>query len=290
MNYGLKTGLCDPNKWWYKRRMDIKNKIAVVTGGAGGIGAALCRALVSNGARVVVSDLNLNAAQTVADSLGAHAIQCDVSQEESIVSLIKQVESDLGQIDLFFSNAGFGVGEPGHAASASNEVWQKNWDLHVMAHVWASRALLPAMIARGDGYLVNTASAAGLLVQVGDAAYSATKHAAVSLAESLAISHGDQGIKVSVICPQYVNTNILAVPAEERQQPMDGVISPDECAATVIAGIESETFMILPHQEVADFYKQRALDPARWIKGMRRYRASLLDDEGKVDFRKIFKI
>lgn len=270
--------------------MDIKNKIAVVTGGAGGIGAALCRALASKGARVVVSDLDLNAAQAVAESISAMAIQCDVSQEESVVSLIKQVESDLGPIDLFFSNAGFGVGEPSHAASASNDVWQKNWDVHVMAHVWASRALLPTMIARGGGYLVNTASAAGLLVQVGDAAYSATKHAAVSLAESLAISHGDQGIKVSVICPQYVNTNILAVSDEERQKPMDGVITPDECAATVMAGVENEIFMILPHAEVAEFYKHRALDPGRWIKGMRRYRASLLGDDGKVDFRKIFKI
>lgn len=268
----------------------MKNKVAVVTGGAGGIGSALCRALASKGAKVVVSDLDLNAAQKNADEIGGMAIACDVSHESSIVEMISQVESKLGVIDLFCSNAGFGVGEPSHAASASNDVWQKSWDVHVMAHVWASRALLPSMIERGDGYLINTASAAGLLVQVDDAAYSATKHAAVSLAESLAISHGDQGIKVSVICPQYVNTNILGVSDEERKLAMEGVITPEECAATILAGIENETFMILPHQEVAEFYKHRAMDPARWVNGMQRYRASLLGEDGKVDFRKIFKL
>ena len=270
--------------------MELKNKIAVVTGGAGGIGAAVSQALASKGARVVVSDLDLSAAHSVANDIGGTAIQCDVSSESAIVALIKQVESEVGQIDLFFSNAGFGVGEPEHAASASNDVWQKSWDIHVMAHVWAARALLPSMIARGNGYLINTASAAGLLVQVGDAAYSATKHAAVSLAESLAISHGDQGVTVSVVCPQYVNTNILAVTDEQRQQAMEGVITPAECAATIVKGIENDTFMILPHQEVAEFYQHRALDPARWVNGMRRYRASLLDENGKIDFKKIFKI
>lgn len=270
--------------------MNIENKIAVVTGGAGGIGAALCHALASKGARVVVSDLDLTAAQAVAEQINGIAIQCDVSQEQPIVDMINKVEAELGPVDLFCSNAGFGLGEPDHAASASNEVWQKNWDVHVMAHVWASRALLPSMIARGDGYLVNTASAAGLLLQVADAAYSATKHAAVSFAESLAVAHGDDGIKVSVICPQYVNTNILGVSDEERKQAMEGVITPQECAATIVEGIENDTFMILPHQEVAEFYKHRALDPGRWVNGMRRYRASLLGDDGKVDFRKIFKI
>ncbi|MFT4636477.1 MAG: NAD(P)-dependent dehydrogenase (short-subunit alcohol dehydrogenase family), partial [Chitinophagales bacterium] len=167
--------------------MNLNNKIVVVTGGAGGIGAALCRALANKGAKVVVSDLNLEAAQLVATGISGLAIECDVSSESEIQNLISQTETQLGAIDLFVSNAGFGVGEPDHAASASNDVWQKNWQLHVMSHVWASRALLPKMIERGEGYLVNTASAAGLLVQIADAAYSATKHAAVSFAESLAI-------------------------------------------------------------------------------------------------------
>lgn len=269
-------------------RMNIENKVAVVTGGAGGIGSALCNALAAKGAKVVVSDLDLEAAQSVAKECGGMAVQCDVSSEQAIQNLINAAESQLGPIDLFCSNAGFGVGEPSHAASASNDVWQKNWELHVMAHVWAARALLPAMVERGDGYLLNVASAAGLLVQVGDAAYSATKHAAVSFAESLAITHGDDGIKVSVVCPQYVNTNILAVSEDERKQEMQGVITPQECADCIVLGIENETFIILPHEEVSEFYKHRATDPGRWISGMRRYRASLLDEKGRIDFRKIF--
>lgn len=270
--------------------MNLENKIAVVTGGAGGIGAAVCEQFAAKGAKVVVSDLNLEAAQTVADKIGGLAIQCDVSQEPAIQSLIKQTEQQLGDIDLFFSNAGFGCGEPDHAASANNDVWQKNWDIHVMAHVWASRALLPKMIERGDGYLMNTASAAGLLVQVADAAYSATKHAAVSFAESLAIGHGDDGVKVSVVCPQYVNTAILLVDDEDRAKPMEGVISAEECAQSIIKGVEEETFMILPHDVVAKYYLNRASDPGRWINGMRRYRAALLGDDGKFDFRKMFKV
>jgi len=270
--------------------MKLDNRIAVVTGGAGGIGAALCRALAEKGAKVVVSDVNLDAAQVVASEIGGMAIACDVSKESEIQRLVDETESQLGDIDLFVSNAGFGVGEPEHVASASDDVWQKNWELHVMAHVWASRALLPKMLKRGDGYLVNTASAAGLLVQIADAAYSATKHAAVSLAESLAIGHGDDGIKVSVICPQYVNTNILMVPDNERGKEMQGVITPEDCAATIIQGIENETFMILPHKEVADFYRNRANDPARWVNSMRRYRAAMLDENGKFDFRKVFNI
>ena len=270
--------------------MKLDNKIAVVTGGAGGIGAALCRALAEKGSKVVVSDLNLEAAQAIAAEIGGLAIACDVSKESDIQALIKQTESQLGDIDLFVSNAGFGVGEPDHVASASNDVWQKNWELHVMSHVWASRALLPKMLARGDGYLVNTASAAGLLVQIADAAYSATKHAAVSFAESLAIGHGDDGIKVSVICPQYVNTNILAVPDDQRGKELQGVITPENCAATVVKGIEDETFMILTHPEVAGFYRNRASDPSRWVNGMRRYRAAMLDENGKFDFRKVFNI
>lgn len=270
--------------------MNVKNKVAVVTGAAGGIGSALCRALSEQGARVVVSDLDLAAAQLVANEIGGLAVQCDVSQAQAIDALITEVESELGEIDLFFSNAGFGVGEPDTAASAPDAVWQKNWDIHVMAHVWASRNLLPKMIARGDGYLINTASAAGLLNQIGDAAYSATKHAAVSFAESLAIAHADQGVKVSVICPQYVNTNILAISDEERKKDIVGVITPEDCAASVLAGIEAEQFMILTHAEVAGFYQNRANDPQRWVNGMRRYRAAMVDDEGNVDFRKIFAV
>jgi len=268
--------------------MNLENKIAVVTGAGGGIGSALCQTLAAKGAKVMVSDIDIDAASSVADKVSGGTFKCDVSDENSIKQLILDVESQYGAIDLFCSNAGFGGGEPSHAASASNEIWQKNWELHVMAHVWASRALLPAMIERGDGYLLNVASAAGLLLQVGDAAYSATKHAAVSFAESLAVAHGHQGVKVSVVCPQYVNTNILGVSAQDRRQEMQGVITPQECADSIVLGIEQESFMILPHAEVADFYHNRATDPERWIASMQRFRGKVLGDDGKVDFRKIF--
>lgn len=269
--------------------MQVLNKNVVITGGAGGIGSALARLLASKGARVVVSDLNLDAAESVAQEIGGFAVQCDVSQEADIVRLIEQAEAKHGAVDLFVSNAGFGLGEGDHVASASDAVWQKNWDVHVMAHVWASRALLPKMMARGDGYLVNVASAAGLLSQIGDAAYTVTKHAAVAFAESLAIGHADDGIKVSVICPQYVNTDILMISKEDRQQPMDGVLSPEQCAEVILDGIEKEQFLITPHPEVRNFMVHRASDPDRWLAGMRRYRQGLLNDEGKLDLTRIFK-
>ena len=273
--------------------MELNNKVAVVTGAAGGIGSALCRALAANGAKVVVSDLNLEAAQVVATEIGGLAVACDVADEQSIIALIAEAENAYGTIDLFCSNAGFGVGDIDHAASASNETWQKNWDVHVMAHVYASRALLPKMIERGDGYLLNVASAAGLLSQISDAAYTATKHAAVAFAESLAISHADDGIKVSVVCPQYVATNILNGLAENAEQFVKdnasrGVLSPEECVAAIIEGIEKETFLILPHAEVADFEMRRAADRGRWIGGMRKLRASLIDEDGKVDLKRMF--
>jgi NAD(P)-dependent dehydrogenase (short-subunit alcohol dehydrogenase family) len=269
--------------------MKLENKNVVVTGGAGGIGAAMCRLFKQQGANVLVSDLDQDAGQAIADELACHAVQCDVSNEQAVINLVQQAEALMGQVDLFVSNAGFGVGEPDHAASASNDVWQKNWEVHVMAHVYASRALLPKMIERGDGYLVSTASAAGLLSQIGDAAYTATKHAAVAFAESLAITHGDDGIKVSVICPQYVNTNILNISDEQRAKPMPGVLSADECAQCVLDGIEKEEFLITPHPEVRQFMLHRASDPGRWAAGMRRLRKTLIDEDGKMSFAKIFE-
>ncbi len=268
--------------------MNVENKIAVITGGAGGIGSALCRALSARGSKVVVSDMNFEAAQALASEIDGLAVRCDVSKESEIQDLVKVTEQAFGQIDIFCSNAGFGRGEPSHAASASDKAWQLQWDVHVMAHVWAARALLPSMIERGDGYLLNVASAAGLLNQIGDAAYSATKHAAVSLAESLAINHNDDGVKVSVICPQYVNTDILMISKEQRKAELPGVISADQCARAIVDGIDRETFMILTHPEVAEYYKKRAAAPGAWIDGMKRYRKSLLDDNGKVDLTKIF--
>jgi NAD(P)-dependent dehydrogenase (short-subunit alcohol dehydrogenase family) len=157
--------------------MDLAGKVAVVTGGAGGIGKAVARRMVQAGARVALADLDADRARAAGAEVGGHGFGCDVSREDEVRRLIADVRGDLGEIDLFLSNAGLGFGDPSHAASAPNEAWQTSWDVHVMAHVWAARALLPGMIARGDGYLINTASAAGLLNQIGDAAYSVTKHA-----------------------------------------------------------------------------------------------------------------
>lgn len=269
--------------------MKIENKVIAITGAANGIGEAVAREFASRRAKLALSDINLEALKIVADELGAVAIECDATDETSIKSFINEAQS-LGPIDLYFSNAGFGVGEPSHAASAENIIWEKNWQLHVMSHVYAARALLPKMIERGSGYLVNVASAAGLLAQIGDAAYSATKHAAVSFAESLAISHADDGVKVSVVCPQYVNTNILALSDEERSENLPGVITPAQCAKIIADGIESDEFMILPHPEVQSYSEKRVQDRTGWLDNMRYFRRTLLNEKGGVDFKKIFKL
>ena len=268
--------------------MNLNEKHVVITGAAGGIGSAMARLFSERGAKVTVSDLDVEAVEAVANDINGFAVECNVADEASINALISKSVKHFGQIDLFCSNAGFASGEGLHAASASDEVWQRNWDVHVMSHVYASRALLPNMIERGDGYLLNVASAAGLLNQISDAAYSATKHAAVSFAESLAISHGDDGIKVSVVCPQYVNTNILGLSEEDAQKQMKGVLSPEQCAQSILEGIENEQFLITPHAEIRTFMQQRGENIERWLSGMIRYRKSLLDAEGKVDFNKIF--
>lgn len=268
--------------------MDLNNKTAVITGGAGGIGTALAKAMAQQGANVVVSDLNLEAAQSVADQVGGKAYACNVADESQIKALIALAEESYGQVDVFVSNAGFASAEPSHVASASNEIWQKQWDVHVMAHVYASRELLPKMIARGDGYLVNVASAAGLLAQISDSAYSATKHAAVSLAESLHIGHADDGVKVSVVCPQYVNTDIIGDAKRTGDDELpQGLLTPEQCADVIVKGINDETFLILPHPEVGDFAALRGSDVNRWLSGMRRLRQKITGADGKIDISKI---
>lgn len=224
--------------------MKLNNKTVIVTGGARGIGRALCQAFAKLGARVVVADMLEDDAKSTAAEIEGLGVSCDVSRESDIENLVRIAEEQFGPIDMFCSNAGICVGEPDHSASASNETWQACWDIHVMAHVYAARAVLPSMIARGEGYFVQMASAAGLLSQIGDAAYSASKHAAVGFAESLSITHGDDGIKVSVICPQYVATPMLGYNEGEGIDQYPGVISPEQVAASVVQGIEAEQFLI----------------------------------------------
>jgi NAD(P)-dependent dehydrogenase (short-subunit alcohol dehydrogenase family) len=256
--------------------MELKDKVAVVTGGANGIGAALSRRFATEGARgVVVVDREADAAVAVADEIGGLALTADVGVEADIVSVVERAEAAFGPIDLFCSNAGIGGGG---SVDADDAVWQSIWDINLMAHVYAARAVLPAMLARGEGYLLNTASAAGLLTNIGNAPYTVTKHAAVGLAEWLSITYGDRGIKVSCLCPQGVRTNmLLGSPGDASTEVVlaQGAIEPEQLADAVIDGLRDERFLILPHPEVADYVKRKAEDPDRWLAGMRRLQARI---------------
>lgn len=258
--------------------MEIAGKVVVVTGGANGIGRALCERFHAEGARkVVVADLEEGNARVVADLVDGDAYGVNVRDESAIQSMVAAVEAEHGQIDLFCSNAGIIAldGEPWWATSAPNDTWQAMWEIHVMSHVYAARACLPAMLARGEGYFLNTASAAGLLNQIGDAAYSTTKHAAVGFAESLAITHGDDGIGVSVLCPQAVATRMIGDTGDGGTAGVDGVLTPADVASEVIAGLAEEQFLILPHREVQRYRENKTADYDRWLGGMRKLRRTM---------------
>jgi NAD(P)-dependent dehydrogenase (short-subunit alcohol dehydrogenase family) len=238
-----------------------------VTGAASGIGRALARRFAAEGARLVAcADRNGEGAKAVAAEVGGVGFTTDVGKEADIAALIETVESEHGAIDLFCSNAGIGIGG---GAEAANEAWQRIWDINVMAHVWAARHLVPRMIERGGGYLLNTASAAGLLSQIGSAPYAVTKHAAMALAEWLAITHGDQGIKVSVLCPQAVRTAMTAGNPDGVAS-VDGMIEPEDVAEACVRAIEAETFLVLPHPEVLEYMRRKTGDYDRWLGGMRK--------------------
>src|ERR1044072_2471415 len=247
--------------------MKVTGKVVAVTGGGKGIGRALARRFAQEGARhVAVADLDEAGARVVAQELRGSSMGVDVSRESDLVEFIETTERSQGTIDLFCSNAGIGIGR---GLDTANEVWQKIWEVNLMAHVYAARHLVPRMIARGGGYLLNTASAAGLLSQIGSATYAVTKHAAVSLAEWIAITHGHQGIKVSVLCPQAVRTDMIAG-NEGDVASVDGIMEPEQLAVAVVRGLEQEKFLILPHEEVAQYMQRKAADRDRWIAGMNR--------------------
>jgi NAD(P)-dependent dehydrogenase (short-subunit alcohol dehydrogenase family) len=247
--------------------MNLKDRIIVVTGAAGGIGRALAQRFAHEGPKLIVcADRDEAGAKATAEMVGGVAFKVDVAVEADIKALIETVEADHGPIDLFCSNAGIGVGG---GAETPNEDWQRIWDINVMAHVWAARYLVPLMAARGGGYLLNTASAAGLLSQIGSAPYAVTKHAAVGLAEWLAITHGDQGIKVSVLCPQAVRTAMTAGNPDGVAS-VDGMMEPETLAEMVVPAIEAEQFLILPHPQVLDYMRNKTADYGRWIGGMRK--------------------
>jgi NAD(P)-dependent dehydrogenase (short-subunit alcohol dehydrogenase family) len=247
--------------------MLVKDRIVVVTGAASGIGRALARRFAQEGAKLVVcSDRNGDGVRAVAAEVGGIAFTTDVSKEADIKHMIDTVEAEHGPIDLFCSNAGIGIGG---GAEAPDEAWQRIWDINVMAHVWAARHMVPLMAARGEGYLLNTASAAGLLSQIGSAPYAVTKHAAVGLAEWLAITHGDKGIKVSVLAPQAVRTAMTAGNPDGVAS-VDGMIEPEAVAEACVRAIEAEDFLILPHPEVLEYMRRKATDYNRWIGGMQK--------------------
>jgi NAD(P)-dependent dehydrogenase (short-subunit alcohol dehydrogenase family) len=247
--------------------MELKDKIIVITGAASGIGRALAVRFAAEGAKAIVcADRDEPGATATAEMVGGRAFKTDVSREEDIRLLIETVEAEVGPIDLFCSNAGIGTGG---GAETPNDAWQRIWDINVMAHVWAARYLVPLMAARGGGYLMNTSSAAGLLSQIGSAPYAVTKHAAVGLAEWLAITHGDQGIKVSVLCPQAVKTAMTAGNPDGVAS-IDGMMEPAVLAECVVGCLEREEFLILPHPEVLTYMRNKTNDYGRWIGGMRK--------------------
>jgi NAD(P)-dependent dehydrogenase (short-subunit alcohol dehydrogenase family) len=260
--------------------MEVAGKIVVVTGGANGIGKALAERFAAAGAELVaVADLEEDNARAVADAIGGRAFGVNVREESQIQAMVAELEAEYGRIDLFCSNAGIiaGDGPSWMATGADNAVWAAMWDIHVMAHVYAARACLPGMIARGEGYFLNTVSAAGLLNQIGDAPYSTTKHAAVGFAESLAITHGDDGIGVSMLCPQAVDTRMIKQigDGDGGSAAVDGVLSPEQVAECALQGVRDGQFMILPHEQVEQYRQHKAKDYGRWIGGMRKLRRTM---------------
>jgi NAD(P)-dependent dehydrogenase (short-subunit alcohol dehydrogenase family) len=254
--------------------MRLTEKNIVITGAAGGIGAALARRFAAEGAAgICLADLDADAAARVAEGLSCRTVVCrtDVGDEAQVRAMV-EAAAELGPIDLLCSNAGIGTGA---GLEATDEQWAATWAVNVQAHVHAARAVLPSMLERGEGYLLHTCSAAGLLTQPGDAPYAVTKHAAVAFAEWLALTYGDQGIRVSALCPQGVRTPLLTGGldgqlAAKAVAAAGEILEPEEVAESVVAGLDAERFLILPHPEVAEYVRRKAADPDRWLSGLRR--------------------
>ncbi|HLG98126.1 MAG TPA: SDR family oxidoreductase [Bryobacteraceae bacterium] len=253
--------------------MKLQDKVAVVTGGGNGIGRALCRRFAAEGAKaVVVADLEGAPAREVAIEIGGHDFCVDVSNESQVQMLVDDTLKKHRRIDLFCSNAGIAI--EGDQCALDRD-WQRIWEINVMAHVYAARAVLPGMLARKEGYLLQTVSAAGLLSSIGSALYSSTKHAALGFAEWLSITYGDCGIKVSALCPQGVKTRMLENAAGGESFLLQGALTPEQVADAVVKGLDSEQFLILPHPEVLDYFRRKASDYDRWLRGMRRLQANV---------------
>jgi NAD(P)-dependent dehydrogenase (short-subunit alcohol dehydrogenase family) len=266
----------DSKRTVYLSGMQIQGKTVVVTGGANGIGRALCLRFAKEGAKfIAVSDVDEANGKAVADEIEkdrAGFFPCDVSQEAEVKKLVDSVSSAAGQVDIFCSNAGIAAtGGP----EASDRDWKRSWEINTLAHVYAARAVLPQMLARKEGYLLQTVSAAGLLTSLGSAPYAVTKHAALGFAEWLAITYGDQGIRVSALCPQGVLTNMLKADHPGTKILVAGAIEPEQVADDVVKAMAEERFMILPHAETGKFFQNKANDYQRWIRGMQKLQRKL---------------
>lgn len=250
--------------------MEIRNKVIVITGGAGGIGLAIAKAFLTDDPKVIIlADINFDHA----DLKNKKVIykKCNIASELEVNNLIDEINNDFGLIDIFCSNAGIlTLGDE----QSSNEDWNKNWNLHVMAHVFAAKKLIPDMIKRGYGYFVNTSSAAGLLSHIDSVTYSTTKHAAIGFAEWLAITYGKEGIGVSVLCPQAVKTN-MTKGRENEVSALDGMMHPDKVALEVLNAVKNEVFLISPHTEVLGYFQNKANNYSRWIGGMQKLKSRL---------------
>jgi len=254
--------------------MELKDKVTIITGGGSGIGASCARAFAAEGAKVVVADRNMDGASAVAKEIGGRAVACDVRSEKEIDALVAAAVKAYGPVDVFFSNAGIANGT--NPLETPLDVWQEQWEIHVMSHVYAIRAVLPSMLERGSGYLLQTASMAGILTSQGNAAYASTKHAAVGLAEWMAVSYHDRGIRTSLLAPLGVRTPLLGDPNAPFARLAAGPIrEPDEVAAMVVEAIREERFLILTDPIAQKWIEQKVADPERWLKGMRRLQARL---------------
>jgi NAD(P)-dependent dehydrogenase (short-subunit alcohol dehydrogenase family) len=253
--------------------VELNDKIAVVTGGANGIGKALCERFAEEGARaVVVADLDFAAAQDVAKSIAGNAMYCDVGCESDVRKLVDETMNRFGRIDLFCSNAGITVKG---GLESSNDDWQRMWDVNVMSRVFAARAVVPAMLKNGSGYLLHTASAAALVTEIGSATYSVTKQADLALTEWIAVQYGRQGIGVSCLCPLGVETDMLDHDDPIHQFLQLQSITPQDVAESVVDGLREESFLILPHPQVTEFFQMKAADHDRWVSGMQRLNEKL---------------
>ena len=255
--------------------MDPAGRHIVVTGAASGIGRACALAFADNGAKVTVADLNADGAIATAQAIGGHAVTVDVGEEAQIEALIESAEQAHGPIDAFFSNAGI-TGAPGGPPDLSEDDWDVLWRVNVQSHIWAAKHLLPKMLERQDGYLLSTASAAGLLTQLGAIGYAATKHAAVAVAEWIDITYRERGVRASCLCPQFVNTPMVTEGLDVgKLRQIADILEPEQVADDVVAAMREERFLILPHAEVGRYMRNRGSDHDRWLTGMRALQAQL---------------